>query len=468
MLGNQITRLFAAIPRYLRLEAFDTSTAEGRAAERYRRAALAAVASLGTRVSGVLLMVLTVYAAAPYLGPTRFGVWATFASLAAMLSFLDLGVGNALVSRVSQASASNDFPALRRVVAGGIGWLTLIGALVAVALAGIASLIPWGALLRLTDGAAAEEARTTALAFSGLFGVHMLGSGALKVLVGQQRSHEANVISGVGTLLACATVTWAAYEHAGVTQLLIAGFGVQAAAGLLALPLLWFRGVFKGEDLFDCMRSERAWLFRTGALFLFLQIGTMVGWGSDPILLASFVGPAEVAVFVVAQRLFQFAAQPFAIINAPLWPAYTDALARADHLFIRRTVTRSLLLSGLGAALIAAMLCALAPWVIPYWTRGSIEVPMQLIALMAVWTVFEVCGTAFGTYLNGTGIVREQVVVVVAFCALALPLKLYAATHAGAPGLVFAAIIAYGLAVVLPYATIFRRRVLAPLAQPTQ
>lgn len=468
MSANQIARLFAAIPRYLRLDAFDTSTVEGQTAERYRRVALAAVASLGSRLSGVLLMVLTVYAAAPYLGATRFGVWATFASLAAMLSFLDLGVGNALVNRVSQAAASNNMPALRRVVAGGIGWLALIGALMAVSLAGISSHIPWGALLNLSDAATTDEARTAALAFSCLFGLQMLGSGALKVLVGQQRSHEANVISGFGTLLACATVTWAAYERAGVAHLLIAGFGVQAAAGLLALPLLWFRGLLKGEGLFDCMRSERAWLFRAGALFLFLQIGTMVGWGSDPLLLASFVGPAEVAKFFVAQRLFQFAAQPFAIINAPLWAAYADAQARADHLFLRRTLTRSLLLSGLGAALMAAVLCALAPLVIPYWTRGSIEVPVQLVIFLAVWTVFEACGTAFGTYLNGAGIVREQVVVVVIFCAVALPLKVFAATYAGAPGLVFAAIIAYGLTVVLPYATIFRHRVLAPLAQSTQ
>ena len=98
-------------------------------------------------------------------------------------------------------------PKLRCVVAGGIGWLALIGTLMEVSLAGIASHIPWGAMLNLSDTAAANEA---------------------------------------------------------------------------PLPLLCNRGVLKGEDLFDCMRTERAWLFRTGALFLFLQIGTMVRSGSNP------------------------------------------------------------------------------------------------------------------------------------------------------------------------------------------
>ena len=93
-------------------------------------------------------------------------------------------------------------PKLRCVVAGGIRWLALIGTFKAVSLAGIASHIPWGTLLNLSDLAAVNEA---------------------------------------------------------------------------PLPLLCNRGVPKGEDLLDCMQTERAWLFRTGALFLFLQIGTMVG-----------------------------------------------------------------------------------------------------------------------------------------------------------------------------------------------
>lgn len=462
---DPIVRVFAALPRYLRLEPFDVSTAEGRAAERYRRAALAATASFCTRLAGMLLMVLTVYVAAPYLGPTRFGLWATFASLAAMLSFLDLGVGNALVNRVSQAAASGDLSDMRRAVAGGLGWLTVIGTAMAIVLASAANLIPWGGLLNLSDPAIAEEARNTALAFSGVFGVHLVSSGALKILAGQQRSHEAHAVSGVGTLLACAAVLWAAYEQADVTRLLLAGFGVQAAAGLLVLPLLWFRGLLNGADLLADMHKERGWLFRAGSLFLLLQIGTMIGWGSDALLLASFVGPAEVAIFVVAQRLFQFAAQPFAIINAPLWAAYADARARSDRPFIRKTLMRSILVSGFGSLLVAAVICLTAPWIVPYWTRGAIEVPMTLIFLAAIWTVFEACGNAFSTYLNGAGIVREQVVVVMAFCAVALPMKVLAATYAGAPGLVFATIIAYGLAVVLPYATVFRQRVLEPLRQ---
>ena len=113
----------------------------------------------------------------------------------------------------------------------------------------------------------------------------------------------------------------------------------------------------------------------------------------------------------------------------------------------------------------AAILCLIAPWVIPYWTQGAIGVPMSLIYLLAVWTLFEACGTAFGMYLNGTGIIREQVVVALLFCAIALPMKIAATIYAGASGLVLATIVAYVMTVVLPYATVLRRRLFQPLMQ---
>ena len=93
---------------------------------------------------------------------------------------------------------------------------------------------------------------------------------------------------------------------------------------------------------------------------------------------------------------------------------------------------------------------------------------MGLIAVFATWTVVEIAGTVFGTYLNGAGIVREQVVVVLCFCAVAVPLKVWATLQAGAAGLVAATITAYLVTVVGLYATVYRHRVLEPLSDPAR
>ena len=449
--------------QYLRLHPHDTSTPEGRAAERYRLAALGVVANIASRVVGMALMVLTVHQTTPYLGAERFGVWATFASLAAMLSFMDLGIGNALINRVAHSAAADDPHALRSAICGGIGWLALIGVLAWLGLATLAGFIPWTTLFKLSNAGLGSEARSAALIFSGLFGLHVLSSGLLKVLIGQQRSFEAHVVTALGTLVACAAVWWATEQRLGVPSLLLAGFGVQSIAGLMVVPMLHRRGWLVFGQIWARMLEERKVLWRSGSLFLALQIGTMIGWGSDSLLLASLGGASQVAAFAVVQRLFQFASQPAAMLNAPLWAAYADAHARGDTSFARRTLVRTACWCVLGGAVACALLWSVGPRVIQIWTQGALSVPEALLALFAVWVVIEIAGTVFATYLNGNGVVREQFIVVTAFCLAALPLKAWATLRFGATGLVAATICTYSVVVIGMYATVFRRQVLEPL-----
>ena len=112
--------------RYLRLRPFPSGDDDGRAAERYRLAALGTVSTAISRLAGFAFIALSVRWTAPVLGRERFGIWATFSGLAAMLSFLDLGIGNALVNRVAHATAQQDARQLSIVVMAGIGWLAIM------------------------------------------------------------------------------------------------------------------------------------------------------------------------------------------------------------------------------------------------------------------------------------------------------------------------------------------------------
>ena len=89
-------------------------------------------------------------------------------------------------------------------------------------------------------------------------------------------------------------------------------------------------------------------------------------------------------------------------------------------------------------------------------------VSLGLLAAFAAWTLLESTGNAFAMYLNGCGIVRLQVWVVLAFCLVALPLKFALGVNFGATGVVLASVIAYLLTNVGLYGTIFRSQLLAP------
>lgn len=441
--------------RYLRLRPFDVATEAGRSEERYRLALWSIVANVLSKSVAMLVMLLSVSWTLPYLGAERFGVWMTIASFVSMLLFLDLGIGNALTNHVADAAAVANSDLLVDRISGGLGLVFIVGVLSSLLLSALVAILPWASIIKVQDPLVQREVSDALFLFAILFGLSLFSNGVHRVFAGLQRSFEGHVAAAIGSLLSILTLWWAAASQAGVATLLLATLGWQSASSLILLCLLVKRRQLRLQGIGAAIRAGKAPLLKTGGLFFILQIGTMVGWGADSLIISSTLGAAQVAIFSVTQRLFQFVTIPLAITNAPLWGAYADARARGDKNFILKTLNKSLLLTGGATLLGSGLLLFVGPELIQHWTLGNLAVPFTLILTMAIWTLCETVGNSFAMMMNGCGIVKPQVIAVSVFVFLALPLKTVA-VHIGLPWMVAATIVSYVLAVPVLYAILFK------------
>lgn len=441
--------------RYLRTQPFDVSTEAGRAAERYRLAAWAILANVASKGAALAVMVLSVSLTIPYLGAQRFGIWMTVASFAGLLSFLGMGVGNALTNHVAGRSAQRDPTILCQVISGGLGFLLMIGLVVGVGLFLLASWLPWAWFIKVDNAELLLEARNAAQLFAVLFGLNLFTSGIQSVFAGLQRTFEVYLASALGSAFSLGALWLGAQAKAGIPVLLTATLGMQSLSTLLLLGLLLKRKLFSLGGIRLAIKQETSGLLRVGSLFFILQVGTMIGWGADALIISTALGPAQVAVYSITQRLFQFVTQPLSMVNMPLWGAYADAHAKGDVAFIRRTLKASMLLTSGVSLLGAVLLFAGSDWILNYWTGGNVDVPVLLIGLMALWTIFECCGGAFAMFLNGVQVVRPQVIVVAVFCALVLPLKIIGVELIGLIAIPLATVVVYVATLVCFYGFVF-------------
>jgi O-antigen/teichoic acid export membrane protein len=435
------------------------STEDGRASERYRLAAWTILANAASKSAAMAVMLLSVSLTIPYLGAQRFGIWMTIASFAGMLTFLGLGVGNALTNHVASRSARSDAVLLRRAISGGLGLLLMIGLVVGAGLWLLAAWLPWAKLIKVDDALLLLEAQSAAKLFALLFGLNLFTTGIQSVFAGLQRSFEVYLVVALGSLASLGALWWAAQAQAGLSALLAATLGIQSLAILLLLGLLVRRKLFALSEISSAVRQETSGLIRIGGLFFVLQVGTMIGWGADTLIISSALGPAAVAVYSIAQRLFQLVTQPLAMMNSPLWGAYADAHAKGDVAFIRRTFKTSMLLT-LGVALSGAtILFFSSEWLLHYWTGGKVLVPTLLLGLMALWTVLECCGVAFAMFLNGVQVVKPQVIVVSVFCILGLPLKIWGVNSLGLIAIPLVTILVYASTYIYFYRFLFYSKI---------
>lgn len=437
------------------------SSADGRSAERYRLAALNSLSNALSSAAGVANLLILVSLTLPALQPERFGIWMSVASVANVLMFLDLGVGNGLVNRVARARAVESAHRLRQIVARGLLLLTAMGLVAGVALMALTHLFSLDRLIRVSSDTLRAETRQTVDTFIGLFAIGLPLFGVQRVFFGLQHVWIVHLTRAAGYVVSPLFVYLLVQHDASIPWLLFATYGFQTLLPLALLPLLWRKLRPPRCEAPDgphvSGRSDLRSLMGISSVFLALQIGSAIGWHSDALIAASVVGAAAVTPMVLVQRLFQFVTVPLSVVNTPLWVAYADAQARGDAKFLRQTLLRSMRWTLVYATVASVTLGLLAERLIALWLGPGQTVPTRLVVLFGIWVVLEALGHCISMYLNGRSLMKFQLIVTMAFCTVALPLKLWLPSTLGVDGIVGATVVGYVLCIMLPYAVFLLR-----------
>lgn len=417
-------------------------------------------ANVLSRGAAMAVMIMTVSLTVPYLGAERFGVWMTIASFAGMLMFLDLGIGNALTNKVAQGAAQHNPEQLRRIISGGLGFLFFIGCGVGVLLMALFSFLPWQQLIKVGNPLLDTEVRSAAILFAGLFGLHIFANGIQRIFTGLQRAFEGHLASAMGSIATLLLLWIAARQESGIPALLGITLGMQSIASLTLIVLLYKRQQFCFLGLLSNIRTESLHLLHVGGLFLLLQIGVMVGWGADSLIISSNLGAEQVAVFAIVQRLFQLASQPMNIMNAPLWGAYADAHEKKDKVFIGKTFKFSLTATFGYTAFVATLLIFTGEQIVDIWTGGAIRISFGLLVAYACWSILDASGNALSMFMNGCGVVKQQVITVIVFSIVSIVVKFLMVRNFGLEGMIFGTVVTYTIITWISYGYFFRKTLL--------
>jgi O-antigen/teichoic acid export membrane protein len=190
---------------------------------------------------------------------------------------------------------------------------------------------------------------------------------------------------------------------------------------------------------------------RLGGLFFLLQVVCAVGFSADNFIIARILGAVNVPEYSIPQRMFALITGMSAMIVAPLWPAYGEAISRGDMPWVRKTLRRSMLLILAITSAAAGILLALSHKLIYWWVGSRIHPSLLLLVGLAIWTVISCCGDALGVFLNGASMIRLQIIVGPFFTIGCIAAKIFFIRHYGVAAVPWATILSYVAAVALPY-----------------
>ena len=412
MMISTISNRIRAISVLVRLRPFDTTEPQGRSNERHRLIVLSSLTSATAKLITVVTALISVPLTLHYLGPERYGMWMTMSSFLVMLSVVDLGIGSGLLNAVAAANGRDDHQEIRRYVSSGFLVLMIIAAAILVLFAAVYRYVPWFRIFNVQSSLARREAGPAFAIVIVCIALGVPASIVQRVQIGMQRGFVANLWQCLASLLGLLGIIAAIYFEAGLPWLALAF--AAAPLGASVLNTFIFFGKLRPDiapSLTAVSREAATRVVRTGFMFLGLEIAGSVILASNSIFVAQVLGAETVAQYSVPERMFNVISLINVMILIPLWPAYGEASARGDYVWVRRTLIRSLSIGVGFAALLASILFFTGSLIIRLWVGDAVTPSFLLLLGLALWKVIETGGIAVAMVQNSHGMMRFQLII---------------------------------------------------------
>jgi O-antigen/teichoic acid export membrane protein len=380
-----------------------------RGQQRLQRTALTGIATLFAKGSGVAFSYLAIPLAAGYLGTERFGVWLVIGNFLAWVTLADLGLGNNLVNLVSAADASDDLPRIKKVITTSLGVTLLISlSLLLMTMVGY-PLVNWRSFFNLSSAQVAPEAALAVLIAMAIFAARLLLAIPVRLYNAYQEGYLYQLWAGLGSVFALLGLLLGTWQHVNLALLIGLFFGGISLADLFAAFYLFgYRRpqiVPRWKDFDSSLIGD---LLRQGGQFWILQVTAIIYLQTDLFIVAQLFGASAVASYGVAFKLFAITDLFQVAFLIPLWPAYSEALARKDLAWIVTTFRRSIYWSILWSVGSGLLLWLLTPIIVGKWL-GATAVPQNdLMAAMFCLGVTTAISKCIAYLLNGLGQLAGQ------------------------------------------------------------
>lgn len=347
-----------------------------------------------------------------FVNATQYGIWLTISSVVVWMQFFDVGFSNGLRNKLTEALARDDVKQGQSYVSTTYAMLSAIFGTLMIIGIGLTWLLPVTPLfgLDLSYEPDLKNAMTVLLAY---FCLNFVARTLAYVLMAKQRTAISSLLDLVGQLCVLLTIWLLKGKVEGSLAVLAYALCVPPLAVWVLASLGIYTTTYRNiaPRLSLVKMSDTRSLLSLGVKFFIIQIAFIIQFQSSNFLIARLFSMEQVTSYNIAYKYFNVLYMAFFLAIEPLWSAVTDAWARGEMDWIRRSVRRYFLLaiviSGAGVVLLA-----LSGWVYDFWINSKVETPVDMPFSLSLWMLIYVAtlmiAQVFCTFVNGIGALKIQ------------------------------------------------------------
>ncbi|MFW0716675.1 lipopolysaccharide biosynthesis protein [Pedobacter sp. N23S346] len=418
------------------------------------------IISFGVKGGSILVGLILVPLTINYISATNYGIWLTLSSLMSWMSFFDIGMGNGLRNKLTHAIAHEQYDEAKRYISSTYAALILISGSVFLLFCLINPLINWRGFLNIPPTVTADM-HLLLLVLIGAFCIQLSVQIINVVVTSIHQSALAGFISFLGQLGVLITVLILKYTVQASLLMMTIALAFVPLFILLTATFILFNGRLK--KIIPSVRHVKLTyakeILHVGGSFFLIQLGALVLFQTDNIIITRVIGPEAVTCFNIAYRLFSIVIMAFTILMTPYWSAFADAYAKKDLVWMKTNLRKMKRIWLLISILIIPVLFLLSDVLYSLWIGNSVAISKTLSFAMACYAVVYTGMSLNSYFLNGLGKIRLQQYLYIIACFVNIPLSVWMTGKIGVAGAVFSNVLV--LAVMMTLLWIQSNKILA-------
>ena len=405
----------------------------------------------GTSV-GLNLLLVPLYI--NFLGQESYGVWVTLISVAGWIAFMNIGIGNGMRNKISEALSLGNFKAAQAYVSTAYISLGMIVLLIALSFIALFSFLDFAYIFN-TNAIPENQLRIGVLIVLLAVVLNFLLSLVSSVLNALQQNGYTSLALIISNSIILLILFIFLDDISSDVRFLFVSilYSFSLIIGSILLSLFTFKNNPRLIPKFRLFQRKKVKdIVNLGLRFFILEMSYLVVFTTDNLIITQLFGASEVTPYYVTQKIFSVGTILTTILIAPLWSAYTEAFSKGDLSWIKNKI-RLLVKVFLLYLIFTLILIFVFQDLKNIWVGEMVVVPYLLIWLMGAHVVLLFWTNIYTHLLNGLGILSIQMWVAIVCMVLNIPLSIYFAKtlQMGLSGIIMGTIVTHFIgASVLP------------------
>lgn len=372
----------------------------------------------------------------------EYGIWVTILSIINWFGFFDIGLGQGLRNKLTEAIANNNYKLGKEYISTTYFFVSLIFISIIIIFFIIYPFIDWYQFINAPSYLANDVNILFLIAFTSTLLTFILRN-ILFVLYAIQKP---SLVSDINLLIQISTLVsvYIAIHFFHISSLI--PFVIIMTGIPIIIYILYSAWLFKFKipELSPSSKSIKLChtdsLFKLGLLFFFIQIANIVIIHSNNFLISKVLGPQDVGEYQITFQYFSILTSVFYILTTPYWSAVTDAFTRSDFKWIEKAV-KDLNKYYLLIVFCAIIMVLFSNPIFKIWIGDKITIRPLIVILMAIYVLIQSFGNIYISIINGIGNIKIQFYITLFAACIYIPIALKMIEYYNIYGLLFTMII---------------------------